>query len=293
MDTPTMKIIDMHTLDHANFYYWTNAIGELNLSDDNQSDHHDGKNVPVYVQNVIDLTEFDQYPVREYVVTLNGVTGILFNMLYDESYVQDVSGVCDKDLIPFMHRFGDYLKFYAGTICQNVKYINYNTETILGLYSDPDGHELAVVFPIYNGTELISNTCGPNIQKIRDYLNERYTSPDLETAIRFLKKEFDTAEATEDTAEATEDTAEATEDTAEQPNQQKNEKSKTTPGFAVQALNQIINGIPDKKNLPLLINNKPVTEIQIRITEDPDNKFVLNLISAESDDIVELSNPKQ
>lgn len=269
MDTPAMKIIDMHTLDHENFHYWTNAVGELNLPDDTQSEHHDGKNVPVYVQNVIDITEFDQHPVREYVVTLNGVTGILFNMLYDESYVQDVSGVCDKDLIPFMHRFGDYLKFYAGTICQNVKHINYNTETILGLYSDPDGHELAVVFPIYDGTELINNTCGQNIRDIRNYLNERYTSPDLETAIRFLKKEFDDAKSTEDTAG--------------QPNQQKIEKSKTTPVFTVQALNQIINGLPDKKNLPLLINNKPVSEIQIRIVDDAENKFVLNLISSEEE----------
>ena len=37
MDTTTIKIIDMHTLDHENFYYWTNAIGELNLPDDTQS----------------------------------------------------------------------------------------------------------------------------------------------------------------------------------------------------------------------------------------------------------------
>lgn len=269
MDTPTMKIIDMHTLDHTNFHYWTNAIGELNLPDDTQSEPCAMKNVPVYVQNVIDITEFDRHPVREYVVTLNGITGILFNMLYDESYVQDVSGVCDKDIIPFMHRFGDYLKSYAETICQNVKHINYNTETILGLYSDPDGHELAVLFPIYDGVELISNTCGQNIRDIRNYLNERYTSPDLETAIRFLKKEFD------DTKSA--------EDAAEQPNQQKIEKSKTTPVFTTQALNQIINGLPNKKNLPLLINNKPVAEIQIRIVDDAENKFVLNLISPEED----------
>ena len=269
MDTPTMKIIDMHTLDHENFHYWTNAIGELNISDDTQSAPRAMKNVPVYVQNVIDITEFDQHPVREYVVTLNGVTGILFNMLYDESYVQDVSGVCDKDLIPFMHRFGDYLKFYAGTICQNVKHINYNTETILGLYSDPDGHELAVVFPIYDGVELINNTCGQNIRDIRNYLNERYTSSDLETAIRFLKKEFDDTKSTEGAAE--------------QQNQQKIEKSKTTPVFTTQALNQIINGLSNKKNLPLLINNKPVAEIQIRIVDDAENKFVLNLISPEEE----------
>lgn len=269
MDTTTMKIIDMYTLDHTNFYYWTNAIGELNIPDDTQSAPSAVKNVPVYVQNVIDITEFDRHPVREYVVTLNGTTGILFNMLYDESYVQDVSDVCDKDLIPFMHRFGDYLKFYAGTICQNVKHINYNTETILGLYSDPDGHELAVFFPIYNGVELINNTCGQNIRDIRSYLNERYTSPDLETAIRFLKKEFDDTKPTEDAVE--------------QPNQQKIEKSKTTPVFTTQALNQIINGLPDKKNLPLLINNKPVAEIQIRIVNDAENKFVLNLISPEED----------
>ena len=50
--------------------------------------------------------------------------------------------------------------------------------------------------------------------------------------------------------------------------------------FTTQDLHQICNGLPDKKNLPLLINNKPVSEIQIRITEDSDNKFVLNLISA-------------
>ena len=78
MDTPTMKIIDMHTLDHTNFHYWTNAIGELNLPDDTQSEPCAMKNVPVYVQNVIDITEFDRHPVREYVVTLNGITGILF-----------------------------------------------------------------------------------------------------------------------------------------------------------------------------------------------------------------------
>lgn len=267
MDTPTTKIIDMNTLDHENFHYWTNAVGELNLPDDTKSEPRAVKNVPVYVQNVIALTEF--HSVREYVVTLNGTTGILFNMLYDESYVQDVSGVCDKDLVPFMHRFGDYLKFYAGMICQNVKHINYNTETILGLYSDPDGHELAVVFPIYDGTELISNTCGKNIRDIRNYLNERYISPDLETAIRFLKKEFDDAKATEDAAE--------------QPNQQKIEKSKTTPVFAVQALNQIINGLPDKKNLPLLIDGKPVAEIRVGIASDADNKFVLNLVSVKED----------
>ena len=58
--------------------------------------------------------------------------------------------------------------------------------------------------------------------------------------------------------------------------------------FTTQDLHQICNGLPDKKNLPLLINNKPVSEIQIRITEDPDNKFVLNLISAD-----EWSKPTQ
>ena len=63
--------------------------------------------------------------------------------------------------------------------------------------------------------------------------------------------------------------------------------------FTTQDLHQICNGLPDKKNLPLLINNKPVTEIQIRITEYPDNKFVLNLISAESNDTVERSKPRQ
>ncbi len=63
--------------------------------------------------------------------------------------------------------------------------------------------------------------------------------------------------------------------------------------FTAQDLHQICNGLPDKKNLPLLINNKPVTEVQIRITEDSDNKFVLNLISAEADDAVEWSKPKQ
>lgn len=63
--------------------------------------------------------------------------------------------------------------------------------------------------------------------------------------------------------------------------------------FTTQDLHQICNGLPDKKNLPLLINNKPVTEIQIRITEDADNKFVLNLISTESDDTFGMPKPKQ
>lgn len=53
--------------------------------------------------------------------------------------------------------------------------------------------------------------------------------------------------------------------------------------FTTQDLHQICNGLPDKKNLPLLINNKPVSEIQIRIVDDAENKFVLNLISSEEE----------
>ena len=70
---------------------------------------------------------------------------------------------------------------------------------------------------------------------------------------------------------------------AEQPNQQKIEKSKTTPVFTTQALNQIINGLPDKKNIPLLIDGKPVAEIQIRFVDDAENKFVLNMISSKEE----------
>lgn len=53
--------------------------------------------------------------------------------------------------------------------------------------------------------------------------------------------------------------------------------------LTTQDLHQICNGLPDKKNLPLLINNKPVSEIQIRIVDDAENKFVLNLISSEEE----------
>ena len=53
--------------------------------------------------------------------------------------------------------------------------------------------------------------------------------------------------------------------------------------LTTQDLHQICNGLPDKKNLPLLINGKPVAEIQIRIVDDTENKFVLNLISSEED----------
>lgn len=53
--------------------------------------------------------------------------------------------------------------------------------------------------------------------------------------------------------------------------------------FTTQDLHQLCNGLPDKKNLPLLINNKSVAEIQIRIVNDAENKFVLNLISLEKE----------
>lgn len=53
--------------------------------------------------------------------------------------------------------------------------------------------------------------------------------------------------------------------------------------FTTQDLHQLCNGLPNKKSLPLLINNKPVAEIQIRIVDDAENKFVLNLISSEEE----------
>lgn len=53
--------------------------------------------------------------------------------------------------------------------------------------------------------------------------------------------------------------------------------------FTTQVLHQLCSGLPDKKNIPLLINNKPVAEIQIRIVDDAENKFVLNLISSKEE----------
>lgn len=53
--------------------------------------------------------------------------------------------------------------------------------------------------------------------------------------------------------------------------------------FTTQDLHQLCNGLPDKKNLPLLINNKHVAEIQIRIVDDAENKFILNMISSEEE----------
>lgn len=53
--------------------------------------------------------------------------------------------------------------------------------------------------------------------------------------------------------------------------------------FTTQDLHQLCNGLPDKKNIPLLIDGKPVTEIQIRIVDDAENKFVLNLISSKEE----------
>lgn len=53
--------------------------------------------------------------------------------------------------------------------------------------------------------------------------------------------------------------------------------------FTTQDLHQLCNGLPDKKNLPLLINGKPVAEIRVGIAHDTENKFVLNLVSVKED----------
>lgn len=53
--------------------------------------------------------------------------------------------------------------------------------------------------------------------------------------------------------------------------------------FTTQDLHQLCNGLPDKKNIPLLINGKPVAEIRVSIAPDAENKFVLNLVSVKED----------
>lgn len=53
--------------------------------------------------------------------------------------------------------------------------------------------------------------------------------------------------------------------------------------FTTQDLHQLCNGLPNKKNIQLLIDGKPVAEIQIRIMDDAENKFVLNMISSEEE----------
>lgn len=53
--------------------------------------------------------------------------------------------------------------------------------------------------------------------------------------------------------------------------------------FTTQDLHQLCNGLPDKKNLPLLIDGKPVVEIRVGIASDAENKFVLDLISVKED----------
>lgn len=53
--------------------------------------------------------------------------------------------------------------------------------------------------------------------------------------------------------------------------------------FTTQDLHQLCNGLPNKKNIQLLIDGKPVAEIQIRIVDYAENKFVLNMISSEEE----------
>ena len=132
-------------------FYWCNCIGEINMpGDGNVCIPHRADELPPAVRNVYEKYWCDAVNAKRYVVTFEGQVGILLEALYNETYAEDTTKVNEKT-----HEFSVLMAKIFDYLCGKAAMLDFFTASsgctsLVGEYSDPDGHELALFIPVGN-----------------------------------------------------------------------------------------------------------------------------------------------
>lgn len=138
-------------------FYWCNWLGELNMpGDGGKCFPHRPEDLPPAVRDTYERYWSEGVNANRYVVSFEGQVGILLTALYNEVYVEDVTKVKEKthEFATLMDKIFDYLCGKAAMLDFLAK--DSVCEALVGNYSDPDGHELAMFIPITNTTKTIT-----------------------------------------------------------------------------------------------------------------------------------------
>lgn len=137
-------------------FYWCNCLGELNMPGDGEKCFpHRPEDLPPAVRDVYEKYWSEGVNAKRYVVSFEGQVGILLTALYNEDYVEDATEVevGTYKFTALMAKTFDYLCGKAAMM--DFLVTDSICEVLVGDYSDPDGHELAMFIPTTNTAKAI------------------------------------------------------------------------------------------------------------------------------------------
>lgn len=132
-------------------FYWHNACGEINMPGDGDGYfHHDLEELPLKCRQFYNQFFSEDNDCYCYVVNCEGKTGLLLVALYDEPYC--CSEVCGFRTMPATNRVADIMALEYLTLKNRVNQMETlevfsGCTILLGEYTDPVGHELALFIP--------------------------------------------------------------------------------------------------------------------------------------------------
>lgn len=164
-------IVSLNNVYHADaMHYWCNALGEINMPGEASFCPHMPDELPPAYRELYEKYQYETDDVHTYVVSYDGVPGMMLTALHDNCYYDDIVDISKSQT-------EDYEQIHAVMMDSALYLINLrakkmtedemfeNCTVLVGDFTDPDGHELCLFVP--------TGACG-NLDKIREHFIKKY-----------------------------------------------------------------------------------------------------------------------
>ena len=146
-------IVSLNNVYHADaVHYWCNALGEINMPGEASYRPHTPEELPPVYRELYDKYQYETDSVHTYVVSYDGVPGMMLTALHDNGYYDDVADITKnhtalyKQLHDAAMSAALYL-IYARAEKMLEDEMFSGCTVLIGDFTDPDGHELCLFVP--------------------------------------------------------------------------------------------------------------------------------------------------
>ena len=179
-------IVSLNNVYHADaMHYWCNALGEINMPGEASFSPHKPEELPPAYRDLYEKYQYETDAIHTYVVSYDGVPGMMLTALHDSCYYDDIVELSKKDNVYYdvlhnclMEQALYILQLHATEMTEDAMFEG--CTVFVGDMTDPDGHELCLFVP--------ADKCA-NLDGIRERFEKRFCWRDRDK-LR-IKKCFD------------------------------------------------------------------------------------------------------
>ena len=146
-------VVSLNDVYHVDaMFYWCNAMGEINMPGEASYSPHTPEELPPAYRELYEKYEYETDSANTYVVSYDGMPGMLLTALHSNGYYDDVANL-SADRTDWYDRF----HLIMMDVAFHLIHLRAEAMTkddlfdgcvvLVGDFTDPDGHELCLFVP--------------------------------------------------------------------------------------------------------------------------------------------------